>query len=330
MTWATRDRGALVVSLDLELLWGYHDLPINAVLRAQCDGARTAIRRLLDLFDEYHVPATWAIVGHLYLDHAERDAQGRAHPQHPRPTYPWVKGDWFDQLPPGNAASCPEWYGPDLVEMIRQARQPQEIGCHTFSHVVFGDPGCPAPVARAELERCVGLARALGIDLKTMVFPRNKVGHLSLLREAGLEVYRGRDVEPFAWLPDALREPGTILSRILSIPPPPVLPHRTPEGVINLPGSMFYMAATDWQRFVPMAFRTVVAKRGLRAAARQKAIFHLRLHPEAFVFGADRLFAGLADILGTAERLRQDGELQMLSVYDAAYQYLGPGETHPV
>lgn len=326
---ATVNRGALVVSLDLELLWGYHDLYVNDTLLAQCDGARTAIRRLLDLFDHYRVPATWAIVGHLFLDHADRDPQGRAHPTHPRPRYPRLKGDWFERLPEGDARACPDWYGPDLVEMIRRARQPQEIGCHTFSHVVFGEAGCDEDVARAELDRCLALARALDIDLKTMVFPRNKVGHLSVVREAGIEVYRGRDVEPFGWLPRQWRDQGTVVSRILSIPPPPVLPSRTPEGLINLPGSMFYMAATEWQRWVPMPWRTIVAQRGLREAARDRAIFHLRLHPEALVFGADRLFAGLAEILDTADRLRQDGRLQILSMYDAAHEYLDQPPSRP-
>jgi peptidoglycan/xylan/chitin deacetylase (PgdA/CDA1 family) len=323
------ERGALVVSLDLELLWGYHDLAINEVLQAQCDGARTAIRRLLDLFDEYHVPATWAVVGHLFLDHADRDAAGRAHPGHPRPRYPRLTGDWFARLPEGDATACPEWYGPDLVAMIQGASQPQEIGCHTFSHVVFGESGCDAVVAKAELDRCIELARPLGIELKTMVFPRNKVGHLGLLREAGIEVFRGRDVEPFGFLPANLRDQGTVVSRILSVPPPPVLPHLTPEGLINLPGSMFYMAATEWQRFVPMAFRTIVAKRGLRDAANENAIFHLRLHPEALVFDADRLFDGLAEIFEAADRLRRAGRLQMLSVYDAAHQYLDRRATGP-
>jgi hypothetical protein len=55
----------------------------------------------------------------LYLEDVERDEQGRAHPGHPRPRYPWVSGDWFDRLPKGTAADCPEWYGRDLVEMIQ-------------------------------------------------------------------------------------------------------------------------------------------------------------------------------------------------------------------
>ena len=267
-------------------------------------------------------------MGHLYLERAERDAQGRAHPQHPRPNYPWVRGDWFDRLPEGDASGHPEWYGRDLVEMIHRASPTQEVACHTFSHVVMGEPGCDEAVARAELKRCVDLARAMGIELKTIIFPRNKVGHLSVVRDAGFEVFRGRDVEPFSWVGPALQAKATVLSRILSVPPPPVLPTRTPEGLINLPGSMFYMPATEWQRYVPMAIRTVVAKRGLREAARHKAVFHLRLHPEALVFSADRLFAGLEDIFREASRLEQDGALQMLTVHDAAFRYVDSGSTH--
>jgi len=324
MTQTAPDRGALVVSLDLELLWGYHDLTVTPILRQQCDGAREAVRRLLELFDKYGVPATWAIVGHLFLNQAERDAAGRPHPEHPRPTYARLTGDWFAALPSGDATACPEWYGHDLVEMIKGARQAQEIGCHTFSHVVFGEDGCDPTVAKAELDRCLALARAEGIEMKTIVFPRNKIGHLSLVREAGMQVYRGRDISPFPALPPSLQDAGAIVSRILSKPPAPVLPYRTPEGLINLPGSMFYLAATEWQRYVPMMFRTVVAKRGLRDAARQHRIFHLRLHPEALVFEADRLFAGLDSIFQEAARLRDGGRLQMLSMYDAAMQYVEP------
>jgi peptidoglycan/xylan/chitin deacetylase (PgdA/CDA1 family) len=268
------------------------------------------------------VPATWAIVGHLFLDHAERDASGKAHPHHPRPAYPRLRGDWFDALPEGNAEACPEWYGRDLVRMIQAARPTQEIGCHTFSHVIMGEAGCDERVARAELARCIELADAEGIELKTVVFPRNKVGHLSVLREAGIEVFRGRDVHPFPWVPRRFEEGAEVVARILSIPPAPVLPSRTPEGLINLPGSMFYMAATEWHRFVPMAIRTVVVKRGLREAAKKKAIFHLRLHPEALVFGADRLFAGLEEIFIEARRLEHAGTLQLLTVHEAALRYV--------
>jgi hypothetical protein len=158
--------------------------------------------------------------------------------------------------------------------------------------------------------------------MKTIIFPRNKVGHLDLVRDLGFEVFRGRDVHPFPGVPRRFEDGANVVARVLSIPPPPVVPRRTAHGLINLPGSMFYMPATEWQRYVPMAVRTVVVKRGLREAARRRGIFHLRLHPEALVFGADRLFEGLADIFEEAHRLKKGGSLQLLTVYDAARQYV--------
>ena len=47
------------------------------------------------------------------------------------------------------------------AETALETRQPQEIGCHTFSHVVFGHPGCTPAVAKAELELFVVQAEAI-------------------------------------------------------------------------------------------------------------------------------------------------------------------------
>ena len=60
-------RGVFVFSLDLELAWGTRGRPAARQAGPFLDGTRAAIRGLLDLFDRYHVPATWAMVGALLL-----------------------------------------------------------------------------------------------------------------------------------------------------------------------------------------------------------------------------------------------------------------------
>jgi peptidoglycan/xylan/chitin deacetylase (PgdA/CDA1 family) len=49
-----------VISVDAELGWGFHDIdpPTSRV-----EAARTGWKRLAGLFNEYDVPATWAVVG---------------------------------------------------------------------------------------------------------------------------------------------------------------------------------------------------------------------------------------------------------------------------
>jgi hypothetical protein len=52
--------------LDTELVWGtFESGPIDP---ERYDGTRAVIRELLDLFDTYEIPVTWALVTHLLTD----------------------------------------------------------------------------------------------------------------------------------------------------------------------------------------------------------------------------------------------------------------------
>ncbi len=58
---------SVVISLDFELRWGVLDRVRDdfSAYRANLEGVPEAVDRMLDLFDEHEVRATWAIVGSL-------------------------------------------------------------------------------------------------------------------------------------------------------------------------------------------------------------------------------------------------------------------------
>ena len=61
-------KGVFTLSLDFELLWGTVDLHGSERFRRACEIEReVVIDRLLDLLDEHKIPATWCILGHLFL-----------------------------------------------------------------------------------------------------------------------------------------------------------------------------------------------------------------------------------------------------------------------
>lgn len=63
-----------IISLDTELHWGYSLYPhskMAKILQREEDKAINAIEDLLRLFEKYNIPATWAVVGHLFLEHPE-------------------------------------------------------------------------------------------------------------------------------------------------------------------------------------------------------------------------------------------------------------------
>ena len=55
--------GNLIVSLDFELFWGMLDCCSLEAYQDHVLGGRKAIPQLLELFQKYHIHATWAAVG---------------------------------------------------------------------------------------------------------------------------------------------------------------------------------------------------------------------------------------------------------------------------
>ena len=60
-------KAALVISLDFELYWGVRDLRDLNACQARLANVRPAVLRLLDLFEQFEIHATWATVGFLFF-----------------------------------------------------------------------------------------------------------------------------------------------------------------------------------------------------------------------------------------------------------------------
>jgi hypothetical protein len=305
-------RGVFTISLDFELMWGTIDKHGMNGFRKACEIERQfVIDRLLNLFVQHEISATWCVVGHLMLDRCE-SRNGVKHAEIIPPRHAWY-ADWFAHDPCGDEATYPLFYGKSLVQKIRDCPVPQEIGSHSFSHVIFGDPGCSPETARSELAACVHAAKPLNIDLRSFVFPRNSVGHLSILKEFGFHAYRGPAPQWQNRIPSAIvQRLARLTSIFLATSPPVVLPMKTPEGLWNIPASMLYFPMHGVRRHVPMDLRVKRAKKGLEAAVREKKIFHLWFHPTNLADEMETMFEGLERILRHASLLREKGQLEVL------------------
>ena len=269
--------GTIVVSIDAELAWGFHDL--DPVPSERVRNARSGWRRLLELLEEFEIPATWAVVGHLFLDHCDG-----VHADHPTPE------GWFRRDPGGTLADHDEWYGPDLIEAVRESPVDHEIGSHTFSHVEFGRSDVTEAMAAAELERSVDLAEREGIGLDSLVFPRNSVGHREVLAEHGFTCYRG--AAPDRWFEGSLRRPKKLLAYNLGRDPPPLVTPRVDElGLVDVPASLDLFSLEGVAGSASRAvFGDPVARQvrlGVEEAVGSAGVFHLWLHPNNVVGPAE-------------------------------------------
>jgi len=304
-------QGVFTLSLDFELIWGTQDLFGPERFRGACERERAAVVRLLDLFAEFEMSATWCIVGHLFLDHCAAE-NGCKHPEIVRAKHAWYPNDWFARDPGGSEATEPIFFARSLIQKIRDCPTPQEIGCHSFSHVIFGDPGCSREAADSELSACVRLAQDMGIELRSFAFPRNRVGHLDVLAAHGFTCYRSPDpnwYERGHW-PNAVKRLAHLWDVLTAARPPVGLPTRTSDGLCDLPGSMILFPMHGLRRFVPNFLRVRRAVRGLDEAVRRKRIFHLWFHPTNLADGTEAMFASLRQILQHAAALRRAGDLE--------------------
>jgi peptidoglycan/xylan/chitin deacetylase (PgdA/CDA1 family) len=198
-TYSQGAKATVVISTDLELAWAWRYVRDSSNPKAlalqKAYQTRQNLPGLLELFDRFNVPVTWATVGHLFLEECNK-TNGRAHPDLERPPYfenefwRYADGDWFDSDPCSNYHEEPAWYAPDLIRSILSAKVKHEIACHTFSHIDCSDDYCPTGVMDTELAECQRLAAEWGLTLRSFVFPGNLYGNFSSLKRCGFSAYR--------------------------------------------------------------------------------------------------------------------------------------------
>jgi len=298
------DKPIFIISLDVELLWGYVAYPLHKVvdlLKRDDKKGRGCIDLLLSLFEKYNIPATWAVVGHLFLDHCECEDEI------PHKDMPRFKDDWYSFDPCTDIQKDPLYYGRDIVEKILSSRIKHEIGYHSFSHVVFSE--CSQEVAEAEIKEGIKLAKNFGITLKSFVFPENKIGHIDILKKYGFKIYRGengcRKYDPSQNI--LVRKFNGGINKIVA---PPVKP-KWKDGIWEIRSSMYFC---DPQIKFSVLLR---AKLGLYRAIRSKKVFHIFLHPHDLLWYPS-LKTDLDKFLGIVARKRNEGKIEVMTMGDFA------------
>lgn len=301
-------RAAFVVSIDTEMSWGLNHRP---ELTYRYEHERRDLKHLLELFDRYDIPATWAIVGHLFLDSCET-VDGTKHPEIVRPEYDWFDGDWFDADPCGTRYADPTWYATDLIDNIRSSPTAHEIGSHGFSHMIVGDPGCSRAAFDSEIRAAIAAADAKGIQLRSLIYPRNQIGHQDVLDEHGIVAYRGR--RPPA---GGTRRPwDRLVDMTLGSSRTTVRPLAEGDRW-NLPATILF-DVNQRGRLRRLWLRQV--ERRLNQAVANRSLFHLWFHPHDLRDDPATFLTSLAQICATASRLRDDGRLDTLTMGAVADQ----------
>lgn len=322
--------GVLSISFDFEMAWGTRRNARDLNHAQGVERVREVVRGLLDIFTRHRISATWATVGHLML-RPEDCPDGRFPKQLPAPRPDWFSGEWYDGIPSITEPRGLRYYAPELIEAIVNCPVHQELASHTFSHVVIGEEACTREVAQAEFDTCRDVAKRWGREVHSLVFPRNKVGHLDVLRETGHTCFRGPNSEWFLLGTAAKPIKNRLLNRLTYnlvrvlrfvdeslVICPPLGKAKRVEGLWELPHSMFFPGCTGLSKFVPREAQVQRATKGMTKAARLGRIFSLYTHPHNFLPDVPEQLESFERICIEAARLRDAGKLEIKTMEEIA------------
>jgi peptidoglycan/xylan/chitin deacetylase (PgdA/CDA1 family) len=216
-------------------------------------------------------------------------------------------------------------FAPSLVRAIH-ACPLQEIATHTFSHYYCLEDGQTAAEFAADLQSARAIAAARGIELQSIVFPRNQVNtqHLTSLMEAGIQCFRGtapcalHDAADFATQRRPYKRALRLADAYL-----PIFGNDVVDWPVPVFGELYELKASRYFRpYTPslsyLAGRAIHRiKSGMDLAAREGRIYHLWFHPEDFGLYPEENLALLSQVVDFYLHLRAIYGMQSLSMIDA-------------
>ena len=317
-------KGKLIISLDFEIYWGVRDAIKLQNYKENLIGVHKVVPRLLKIFKDYNINATFATVGFLFFKDKNELLAG----------FPERKPQYANEnlSPYGkhlnsvgkNEEEDPFHFGRSLIEQIKKANQ--EVGCHTFSHYYCLEKGQTPEDFQEDLVYAKKIAEKNGIQMESFVFPRNQFNeaYLSICNEQGFTSFRGN-------------EKSTLFSsKTMGIKTFLRRPFRLADAYINLSGHNCY-SDEEMQKTHPLnipssRFLRPFSKRlafldylklkritnDMTYAAKNSLTYHLWWHPHNFGANISENFAFLEQVLLHFQNLQKTYNFESMSMQQLA------------
>ena len=291
------ETGYFLFSLDTELAWGYFDKDVERTNLFSPTGSREreSINRILELMAEYGIVGTWALVGHLFYQQCEECKVC--------PILEWQgKYGSFEEVYQTDKSL---WYGIDAIAPLLAQRDKHELAFHGYTHEIFDEASMGREQAQIEIQEWKRASQRENVIPKSVIFPRNRIGHLDLFEQEGFVSYRGEEPaslwSKFGRLYPYLKTVDHITN--LSTPPIYSFEDCCEGGLVNLPSSQNFFGfnrrvelTLDAMNLHKIRIRRMV--KSIRQAAKTKKIVHIWSHP--WEFQTDKDFEKLRLIFESA------------------------------
>lgn len=318
---------SFTISLDFELHWGGFEKWRLERYRDYFLKTREVIPRILNLFEQHQVHATWATVGLLL--HKNREELHSTFPKE-KPTYHQIvlsASNYISQNQVGdNETDDPFHYAPSLIQEIL-ITEGQELASHSYGHYYCNEPGQTPQQFRADALAWNRAAESYGFKASSLVFPRNQFNkdYLRICNKVGIDIIR---TNPLDWwwniqsieneslwkrfnrgLDAYFNVGGKTSFRLSSV--------EKSEGVWMLPASRLLRPYNPKELFLNIKkIRRIKAE--MTIAAKAQECYHLWWHPHNFGDYPQQNLDGLSEILNHYTFLNKEYGMQSLNMKEIA------------
>jgi len=312
--------GKFIISLDFEIYWGVRDAVSLEDYKDNLLGVQKVIPLLLNLFQQYEIQATFATVGFLFFETKEellKSVPVRKPEYQNAKLSPYV--GHFNSVGENETVDSFH-FANNLIKQI--VEKGQEIGSHSFSHYYCLEKGQTTEEFKEDLIAAKKIASKNGIELKSLVFPRNQYNndYINICQEMGFTSFRGNEN---SWLFSSENFGNNVFWR---------RPFRLLDSYWNLSGHNCYSfeeMKNSWPVNIPSSrflrpsskkfnglekLRLRRIEESMSFAAKKGMVYHLWWHPHNFGINMSSNISFLEKILLHFKKLNDEWNFQSVSM----------------
>tara|TARA_B100000809_G_scaffold111195_1_gene109784 strand:+ start:3318 stop:4286 length:969 start_codon:yes stop_codon:yes gene_type:complete len=296
--------GEFVISLDFELFWGMKDCSTINTYGENILGVRNAIPKMIQLFNEFEINATFATVGFLFAKNKKEllKFSPTKKPQYENKNLSSYT-DYLEKL--GIDETNDKYhFASSLIDLINEHPN-HEISTHTFSHYYCLEKGQNVSDFKQGLISAINIAKKKGIVLKSIIFPKNQFNekYLKTCLDLGINSYRGNEE---SWIYKAEKSKDeTLLKKMFRFSDSYInisghhcysIDNTKKNTPYNIPSSRFLRPYSKRLKMLKILKLNRI-KKSMNYAAKNGLVYHLWWHPHNFGKNTERNFKILNQIL---------------------------------
>ena len=295
--------GSFIISLDYELAWGIIE---KSYLKKYCNtnvcNVPIVVEKMLELFDKYQINATFATVGFLMC--RDKTELNKYSPDL-KPSYVNKVLSPYTGFLEAIEQDDPCFFFPSIINCLK-TKENIEIASHTFCHYYCLECGQNEEEFEQDLLSALKVAKAKGIQLKSIVFPRNNVNdaYLKICFRHGIFCYRGNATKFFTRPKSRFDSFKNRLGRLVDS----YLPlnnescyeistlRPSEDNPVNVPASRFFRPYSK-KLAILEPLRLYRIKNEIKHAAQKGKLYHIWWHPHNFGSDIDKNMKNLETVL---------------------------------